>query len=359
MEQWGLRESAMPLEARIKALLERSPHRPFWSHKEEEADFSTNDYLGLNQEGVIKSILQECPPEWLRGSGGSRYLGGDAEVFSLVEAEAEKLWGTSGKKALFFPSGLNANLAFWSTIPQRGDTILFDREVHASIRQGIRLSSAIAWGFPHNNFEEAERLIRKARGEVFIAVESLYSMRGDTPEPKALRYLQERYNCHIVIDEAHTTFIFPAGQSWSEREGLTPLAVLYTFGKAVGLVGGVWIAPPWLIEYLRRKGFAGIYTTALPYCIPWAIAQILYRNTYWQERRERLWGHIYYTSQLLQAYHIPYEGLKGPIAFLPANHPLPLKKLYPPTVAYPGYRLTLHAHNTETEIQELFSYIRQ
>lgn len=348
----------MSLRARIEGELARLPERPFW--EAQRPDFTSNDYLGLAHEGILTELLRSCPPHWLRGSTASRYLGGECAVFSEVEALIESLWAAPGEKALFFPSGLTANLAFWSCVPRAGDTIVFDREVHASIRQGMRLSGARTWGFPHNDFAAAEARLRRAQGNVFLVVEALYSMRGTRPDPEALRYLIARYGCYLVVDEAHTTLIEPGGQSWSLQVSLLATARIFTFGKAVGLMGAAWVGPDWLIEYVRRRGFAGIYTTALPPFIAWGVGEILRRTLEWEPRREALAQLIAFTRSRLAQADIPYIGLEGPIALLPATHALPfLKKLYPPTVATPSYRLSLHAHNTAAEVEGLLTQLRR
>lgn len=345
----------MRLEQRLRQALDWLPERPFWQIPSGAPDFTSNDYLGLIHDGVIQDILQGVPHELLRGSGASRYLGGDDAAFHLVEKEALTLWGRPSEKALFFPSGLVANLSFWSAVPQREDIVIFDREVHASIRQGIRLSGATAWGFPHNDWEAAEARLRRAPKVPFLVIESLYSMRGTQPDTRALQELTQRYEFYLIVDEAHTTFTVSGGRSWSDEKGLTPLARLFTFGKAVGLAGAVWIGASWLIEYLRRVGFGGIYTTALPPLIGWAISQVLQRSPEWENRRAYLQDFVSMAKKLLEDHHIAYEGLQGPIALLyPQNRILPLKRLHPPTVSQPAYRLSLHAHNTIDELREMF-----
>lgn len=345
----------MTLEERICKHLRELPERPFWRPPAGMPDFTSNDYLGLIHDGIIQETLRRVPPSLLRGAGASRYLGGDAEPFHAVEKEALILWGRPSESALFFPSGLVANLSFWSSIPQRGDIVIFDREVHASIRQGIRLSGATAWGFPHNDWDAAEAKLRRSPKVPFLVIESLYSMRGTSPDAQALQELAQRYEFHLVVDEAHTTFTLAGGRSWSDIVGLKPLARLFTFGKAVGLAGAVWVGAPWLIEYLRRVGFGGIYTTALPPFIGWAVADILRRSPEWEARRTYLTALVSKVKAVLEARGIPYQGLQGPIALLyTAPSPLPLKKLYPPTVAEPAYRLSLHAHNTIEEVRQIF-----
>lgn len=346
----------MSLEARIRRRLEGLPERSFWGLSSSTPDFISNDYLGLIHDGIVQEILRQAPPELYRGSGASRYLGGDAAAFHEVEELAQALWGKAGEKALFFPSGLTANLAFWSSLLTREDVVIFDREVHASIRYGIHLSGARAWGFSHNCWEEAEKKIKQAPTPPFLVIESLYSMRGTSPDIEALKALSQRYEFYLVIDEAHTTLILPQGTSWSSKVGLEPIARLFTFGKAAGLLGAVWIGASWLIDYIQRRGFAGIYTTALPPFIAWAIARVLQRNEEWESRRQKLWNLIYEARTLFQANGIAYQGLDGPIALLPVgSYAFPLKVLYPPTVSAPACRLSLHAHNSLEELYALIS----
>ncbi|MCX8112129.1 MAG: aminotransferase class I/II-fold pyridoxal phosphate-dependent enzyme [Bacteroidia bacterium] len=350
----------MSLEKRLRQRLSHLPPRSFQILTPSQPDFSSNDYLGLIHDGTVREILREAPPSLMRGSGGSRYLGGDDSAFHEVEELGQSLWGYPDEKALFFPSGLNANLAFWSSVPQRDDIVIFDREVHVSIRQGLRLSGATAWGFPHNDWNAAEERLKRASKPPFLVVESVYSMRGTTPDVSALSELAKRYEFYLVVDEAHTTFILSGGQSWSKQVGLKPVARLFTFGKAVGLVGALWIGPDWLIEYLRRVGFAGIYTTAVPPFIAWAVREILCRSDEWESRRARLHALILAARTLLKESHISYEGLEGPLALLTAQGRFfPLKLLHPPTVPQPAYRLSLHAHNTEAELKTLCCEVRQ
>lgn len=340
----------MSLEERWQKALAHVAERPFW-RAPQEADFISNDYLALQADGIISAILKEVDSTLWRGAGASRYLGGDHPIYAQLEALLSKRYGG---EALLFQSGLVANLSLWEAIAQRGDTILYDREVHASIRQGIRLSFAKSWGFRHNSWEEAEKRLRQATGEVFLVVESLYSMQGDAPDPIALRELQARYGCHLVIDEAHTTLLYPGGVSWFQQQGLSPLVCLLTFGKAVGLMGAAVVTTPLLREYLRRRAFGAIYSTALPPLIVAAVYEVFARVRAWEARQLRLQQLIAYFRQLLEARGIPYTGLVGPICMVSrAPRGFHLKRLEPPTVPQPAYRISLHANHPETLLEKL------
>jgi len=346
----------MSLFERLSARLQKLPERSFWP-KPSELDFTTNDYLALQADGVITRILRELPSDVWRGGGASRYLGGDHPAHHALE---NLLYEKYGQPALLFSSGFVANMSLWEALTERGDTIIYDREAHASIRHGIRVSWARAWGFPHNDWEAAEKLLRQARGEAFLVVESLYSMRGDMPDPDALRYLQERYGCHLVIDEAHTTLLYPGGQTWAQHHGLNPLLTLLTFGKAVGLMGAALLAPPLVHRYLQRRCIGAIYSTALPPFIAAAVAAVFSRATEWLPRQKSLWEAVALLRKRLREEDIPFLGLEGPIAMVskPAKG-IPLKRLLPPTVPSPLYRLSIHANHTPEIIETLVQALRE
>ncbi len=340
----------MRLFDRLEKALNHLPERPFWPAPP-EPDFVTNDYLALRADGILTQLLQGLPPDLWRGSGASRYLGGDHPIYHELEAYLSQQYGG---QALLFASGFVANITLWEALAQRGDTILYDRAIHASIRHGLRLSQAKAWGFPHNDWDAAEKLLRRANGEVFLVVESLYSMLGDSPDPAALQYLQARYGCHLFIDEAHTTLLYPDGRGWCEQHGLRPLLRLLTFGKAVGLMGGTLIVPPLIRTYLQRRCIGTIYSTALPPLIAAGALSIFQKSALWKPRQERLWQLTSHLRSLLDTHGILYEGLAGPIAMVP--HPAPgfsLKRLLPPTVPQPQYRISLHANHTPQLLEAL------
>ena len=121
-------------------------------------DFSSNDYLGLAREerlqGMALGLLEGISPK--NGSTGSRLLSGNHPLYRQLEDHLAA-WHRAGA-ALVFNSGFDANLGFFSSVPQRGDLVLYDELAHASIRDGIRLGSAKAHRFAHNNLEDLRAL---------------------------------------------------------------------------------------------------------------------------------------------------------------------------------------------------------
>ena len=156
-------------------------------------DFSSNDYLGLAKE--TESSQEKS------GATGSRLISGNFKEIEELEDFIADYHGFPA--ALIFNSGYTANLGLLSTIPQRGDTILYDELVHASIRDGIRLSNANSFSFSHNDTEGLKKRLEKAEGNVFVVVESVYSMDGDSPDLNSVAELCETYNANLLVDEAH------------------------------------------------------------------------------------------------------------------------------------------------------------
>ena len=142
------------------------------------------------------------------------------------------------KKSLFFNSGFDANLGLFSSVPQKGDIILYDNLVHASIRDGIRLSFAKSFSFAHNNLEALEKKLSSFAGyRIYVAVESVYSMDGDMAPLTGILDLCRQYGAALIVDEAHATGILgPEGRGLCEHPGLDGevFARVFTFGKALG-----------------------------------------------------------------------------------------------------------------------------
>ncbi|UII32593.1 pyridoxal phosphate-dependent aminotransferase family protein [Fulvivirga ulvae] len=228
-------------------------------------DFISNDYLGLARSPELAYLINSQNERTHKnGSTGSRLLSGNSALTESTEAQLCKIFASEG--SLIFNSGYSANLAVLSSIPQRGDTIIYDELAHASIKDGIRLSLAKRLSFRHNNLKDLEQKIISAEGNVFIAVESAYSMDGDFCPLQELVQLSQKYDSHIILDEAHTTGLIGAsGGGLAVKLGLEKdvLVRIYTFGKAMGIHGACVACDNYLKEYLINFARPFIYTTAL------------------------------------------------------------------------------------------------
>ena len=245
-------------------------------------DFASNDYIGFAKSEAIfhethsylieNKIIQN-------GATGSRLLSGNHKIYQDAENHIAKFHQV--ESALIFNSGYDANVGFFSTVPQKGDLILFDELSHASIRDGIQLSNAKSYKFKHNDFEDLERLLLKLSTDnqqpttIFIVTESVFSMDGDCPNLEELVKISEKYHCHLVVDEAHALGVFGQnGQGVIQMLHLQDFvfARIVTFGKGLGCHGAAILGSQKLSDYLVNFARSFIYTTGLS---PHSVATIL------------------------------------------------------------------------------------
>lgn len=232
-------------------------------------DFCSNDYLGFSRNKELRKIIFETSekiPFHLNGSTGSRLISGNT---SFAE-EVEKRLATfhNAEAALLFNSGYDANIGLLSSVPKRNDVIFFDELVHASIHDGIRMNHlAKSFPFKHNDVEDLKNKSKLASGEVFVVVESVYSMDGDLSPLKEFALLCEKSNWNLIVDEAHATGVVgKKGEGLVQYENLEQkvFARVHTFGKAMGCHGAVVLGSNLLRDYLVNFSRSFIYTTALP-----------------------------------------------------------------------------------------------
>ncbi len=252
------------LQERLKNRHQENSFRKL-SSDQELLDFTSNDYLGFarSQElfRLIKDKVNTLPHR--NGATGSRLLSGNSTYTEEVEQKLASIF--KSEAALIFNSGYTANQAVLSSIPQKGDTILYDELAHACMRDGARLSHAKRFAFKHNDLSDIDKKLKAAEGNIFIAVESIYSMDGDSCPLRELVSLADQYNASIILDEAHSTGILgPEGSGMAVQESLDqkiPVRI-YTFGKAMGIHGACVAGSRDLIDYLINYARPFIFTTA-------------------------------------------------------------------------------------------------
>jgi 8-amino-7-oxononanoate synthase len=257
-----------------------------------------------------------------------------------------------------------------SSIPQRGDTILYDYLAHASLRDGIRLSNAESFSFRHNEVSDLENKLQKTKGNVFVATESLFSMDGDMAPLLQIVEVCERYGAHLIIDEAHATGIIgKKGEGLVQQLGLENrvFARVHTFGKAVGCHGAIVLGSPQLKSYLLNFARSFIFTTALPESAVTAIQASYTLFPAMVKERE----HLQKLIALFNNTALPFEKLPGttPIkaVIVPGNTQvktianrlqqlgLDIRPILYPTVPKEKERLriNLHAFNTIEQVREM------
>jgi len=231
-------------------------------------DFTSNDYLGFANAPRLKAAISAALDRGVpAGAGGSRLLRGNHAEHEALEAEAARFFGA--ESVLYFGSGYAANVALFSTLPQREDIIVHDALIHASAHEGISQSKAKAIAVGHSDVEAFDHAIRLWRqgggtGHPWIAVESLYSMDGDRAPIAELAALADLHDGFLVIDEAHATGVFgPGGRGIAaELERRQNVVVLHTCGKALGVSGALLSTPAVLADYLVNRARNFIYSTA-------------------------------------------------------------------------------------------------
>ncbi|MDB4280128.1 pyridoxal phosphate-dependent aminotransferase family protein [Flavobacteriaceae bacterium] len=237
-------------------------------------DFSSNDYLGFSRSKKMYnkacSVLKQHNYQE-NGATGSRLLTANHPLYLDTEKQIAGFHNTAS--ALIFNSGYDANIGFFSSVPQRGDVILYDALCHASIRDGIAMSHAKGHKFTHNNLQVLEALLEaqntssKTRPEIYVVTEAVFSMDGDSPALKAVASLCKKYSAYLIIDQAHATGVIgPKGKGLVQELVLEDLvfARIVTFGKALGCHGAAILGSCELKSYLINFARSFIYTTALP-----------------------------------------------------------------------------------------------
>jgi len=231
-------------------------------------DFSSNDYLGLADHPKLKEASKKAVEEFGTSSSASRLLSGDLGIHHELEERTAMLKGK--ESALVFNSGYQANVGIISSLYKAGDAVFSDKLNHASIVDGITLSGARLFRFLHNDANHLESLLKKQAGKFknrLIITETIFSMDGDRPPLKQIISLKEKYDCEIMVDEAHATGVFGKdGSGVVAEEGLADKVdlIMGTFSKALGSFGAYIAASKKVIEYLVNTCRSFIYSTALP-----------------------------------------------------------------------------------------------
>lgn len=339
-------------------------------------DFASNDYLGFSNSKLIfdtthQYLLQHNQIQ--NGATGSRLLSGNHSIYKTAEDYIAQFHQVPA--ALIFNSGYDANVGFFSAVPQKGDLILYDELCHASIRDGIQLSNAKAYKFQHNDLEDLERLlVRNPEKTIYIVTESVFSMDGDTPNLEELVQLAEKYDAYMVVDEAHAL-----GVLGDKGEGLVQslhlqdsiFARIMTFGKGLGCHGAAILGSEELKSYLVNFARSFIYTTGLS---PHSVATILMayqqleKATYSQQQLKNNIAHFnqeknrlslkplfVFSKSAIQSAIIPGNERVKSIAHQLQSKGFDVKPILSPTVPEGQERLRfcLHSYNSENEITQL------
>lgn len=232
-------------------------------------NLSSNNYLNIaDNQAITQEFLDNVGNRYSFGSASARLLTGTLPVYQELEELLSSLYGK--ESALLYNSGYHANVGISSALNQKGDVVFSDKLNHASIIDGMRLSEGKFFRFPHNDMRALEKLLdreRKNFNNAFIITESVFSMDGDIEDLKKIVELKKKYNCIMIIDEAHAFGVFgEKGLGVAEELGIIDNVDLLvgTFGKAIGSMGAFVTGSKTMIDFLINKSRSFIFSTALP-----------------------------------------------------------------------------------------------
>lgn len=371
-----------PLEQLLAAKLkerEAAGNLRSLSIAEGQADFFSNDYLGLATTGLLNNIIKDTYPEaGGTGSTGSRLLSGNnAEVEALEQTIAIH---HGAEAALVYNSGYDANMGLIASIGHRHTTIIYDELCHASIIDGVRLSQTQnTFKFHHNNIADLSNKLQShsGKGPLIVITESVFSMDGDMAPLELIAALCSAYNAQLIVDEAHATGVYGHhGAGLVSALGLQDqvFARVHTYGKALGCHGAAVVGPANLKQYLINYSRSFIYTTALPVHSIRAIAcayQYLASQAYSAQPlhdliayfshsiTERNLTDFVYSTSPVQAYITGSNDTANHLAAQLQAAGLQVKAIRSPTVPKGSERLRmcLHTFNTHKQVDVLMGVL--
>jgi 8-amino-7-oxononanoate synthase len=254
----------------LRKIADRKHEGNFRSLKvvEGKVDFTSNDYLGLARDKHFQAMVEAevRDSQTLLGSTGSRLLSGNSAYAESLEMQIAVFH--KAEAALIFNSGFDANYGLLSTLPYKGDTIIYDELVHASIHDGIKASRADSISFRHNDLSDLHAKLSAAKGLKYVVIETVFSMDGDMPPLREIAELCRAFDAGLIVDEAHATGVIgEKGAGLVHHLGLEAdcLARIHTFSKALGSHGAVVLCSDDLRDFLINYCRPFIFSTALPF----------------------------------------------------------------------------------------------
>ncbi len=345
-------------------------------------DFSSNDYLGLARSETLKAALIDSFNQTRCGLGstGSRLLTGNSSLTEHLESKLAEFF--QAPSALLFQSGYAANTGLLSSILSRHDTAFYDEHIHASLRDGLRLSRCRHYSFAHNNLESLSQKLKRIttgpHGNLAIITEALFSMDGDFAPLEELSQLARKHSAALIVDEAHSTGLFaPQGQGKVVELGLESevFARVHTFGKALGTHGAAVVGSTTLTQYLTNFARSFIYSTACPPSQVLAIHIAMSAVADLSKERDLLFALAQYFGTRSQELGLPCSTHLGPIQHIviPGNDHVKrvsnilqesgfdCRAVLAPTVreGQERIRICLHAFNTQDQIDGLLDTLQQ
>ncbi len=341
-------------------------------------NFASNDYLGLAGDDRLIQAAMAATKEFGTGATGSRLLSGHRDLHQQLEMAIANLKQT--EDALVFSSGYLANLGAIVSVVGKRDLILSDKYNHSSLKNGAALSGATALEYSHCHLEDLTAKLEQNRAryrKCLIITDSVFSMDGDLCPLPQLLALAGKFNCMVLVDEAHATGVFGvSGAGCAEHFGCTgtPLIQVGTLSKALGSLGGYVAGSAALIDFLRNRAPSWIYTTALTPADAAAALEAVRIVQQEPERRVRLRQNIEtFKYCAITNHQLPISNSLSPIFSLPLKDAASaltvgskLKEMgifapaiRPPTVSVSRIRISLMATHELAHLQQLVEALEE
>lgn len=254
--------------------------------------FGSNAYTGLTNDPRVIEAGKRALEKYGSGCAGSRFLNGTLDLHVQLEKEFAAFEGKD--EALCFSTGFSVNQGVLSVVVGRGDYIICDDRDHASIVDGRRLSFATQLHYKHNDMEDLERVLQKLPHDAIklIVVDGVFSMEGDLANLPEIVKLKHKYNCSIMVDEAHGLGVFgKQGRGVCDHFGVTDEVdlIMGTFSKSLASIGGFIASDKDTINYLRHTCRTYIFSASNTPAATAAALEALHIIQNEPERLENLW----------------------------------------------------------------------
>lgn len=255
----------------------------------------SNNYLGLVNHPKVKEASAEAARKFGSGCTGSRFLNGTLDLHLELEDRLAKFMKKD--RALVFSTGFQTNMGTISCLVGKNDTAVIDRQDHACIVDGCRLSHGKTLKFSHNDMADLGRILGNIRSNnhrsgILIAVDGVFSMEGDIANLPAIVELADKYGATVMVDDAHSIGVLGAtGAGTAEHFGLTDRVALTTgtFSKSFASLGGFVVGDDSVIEYIQHNSRALIFSASITPSSAAAVLAALDIIQAEPERREHLW----------------------------------------------------------------------
>ncbi len=252
---------------------------PYFHHLESRQDvevimegkrrimLGSNNYLGLTTHPEVVEAAIKALEKYGTGCSGSRFLNGTLDMHIQLEQELAEFVGKEA--ACTFPSGFQTNLGIISALVGRHDYILSDRENHASIYDGCRLSFGKTIRYKHDDMEDLERCLAELPADAgkLIITDGVFSMSGDICNLPKIVELAKTYNAAVMVDDAHGFGVLGnGGRGTADHFGLTAETdiIMSTFSKSLASLGGFMAADKYIVEYVKHNSRPFIFAASIP-----------------------------------------------------------------------------------------------